>query len=409
MTLPKFSLLANKLAQIRAKQLALNFNEEWLKPLILSDQKINQLVPNFFTNQSNFELYELKDQYKTLPDSQNFNSTSNTFTQLKIPIGQNQRLRTQFTKLSTKYARIGRLLEVLDLQVGLVGYKHAYADFTNRQITIATLGVYDFLFYKQEFDYNKDIIMNSYVSYVGKSSIEINSDLFQDNQLAATVSFVMVSRNAEKYDQAQSVPQLLDELHPNIKESCFIRRSLGKLNQQRRIQESKLQQEPPNQNESKYLHDMMKKRDDSLYISQTKLDKNIMMHTQDRNLHGKAFGGHIMKEIIELGWLVGYKHTIGNDVFIIHIFDVTFLAPVAIGSIINQSGKICYVEDDIMIIQVQVDVHNYNDSKVTILKTTEVYLAMKSSVLIKQVQPQTYEEAMLFLHGKRLMDKLKYD
>lgn len=57
-----------------------------------------------------------------------------------------------------------------------------------------------------------------------------------------------------------------------------------------------------------------------------------------------------MKEIIELGWLVGYKHAIGNDVFIIHIFDVTFLAPVAIGSIINQSGKICYVEDDIMII-----------------------------------------------------------
>ena len=31
-----------------------------------------------------------------------------------------------------------------------------------------------------------------------------------------------------------------------------------------------------------------------------------------------------MKEIIELGWLVGYKHAIGNDVYIIHIFDVTF-------------------------------------------------------------------------------------
>lgn len=59
-----------------------------------------------------------------------------------------------------------------------------------------------------------------------------------------------------------------------------------------------------------------------------------------------------MKEIIELGWLVGYKHAFGNDVFFIHIFDVTFLAPVAIGSIINQSGRICYVEDDIMIIQV---------------------------------------------------------
>ncbi len=70
-------------------------------------------------------------------------------------------------------------------------------------------------------------------------------------------------------------------------------------------------------------------------IIETRLEKNIMMHTQDRNLHGKAFGGHIMKEIIELGWLVGFKHAFGNDVYIIHIFDVTFLAPVAIGSIIN--------------------------------------------------------------------------
>jgi len=43
------------------------------------------------------------------------------------------------------------LLEVLDLLVGMVGYKHAYTDFSSRSITIATLGVYDFLFYKQEF------------------------------------------------------------------------------------------------------------------------------------------------------------------------------------------------------------------------------------------------------------------
>ena len=41
-----------------------------------------------------------------------------------------------------------------------------------------------------------------------------------------------------------------------------------------------------------------------------------------------------MKEILELGWLVGYKYTLGGDVRVIHIFDVTFLAPVPIGSVI---------------------------------------------------------------------------
>jgi len=34
---------------------------------------------------------------------------------------------------------------------------------------------------------------------VGKSSIEINTDIYQEDKLAATVSFVMVARNAENY------------------------------------------------------------------------------------------------------------------------------------------------------------------------------------------------------------------
>jgi hypothetical protein len=32
---------------------------------------------------------------------------------------------------------------------------------------------------------------------------------------------------------------------------------------------------------------------------------------------------------------------------------------------------------------------------------------MKSSIPISEIQPQTYDEAMLYLHGKRLMNKLK--
>lgn len=57
-----------------------------------------------------------------------------------------------------------------------------------------------------------------------------------------------------------------------------------------------------------------------------------------------------MKEILELGWLVGYKHAVGGLVNIIHIFDVTFLAPINIGSVINYTAQLCYVEDKFMII-----------------------------------------------------------
>lgn len=30
------------------------------------------------------------------------------------------------------------------------------------------------------------------------------------------------------------------------------------------------------------------------------------MHMQDRNLHGKIFGGFLMREAFEIGWLAAY-------------------------------------------------------------------------------------------------------
>jgi len=51
-----------------------------------------------------------------------------------------------------------------------------------------------------------------------------------------------------------------------------------------------------------------------------------------RNVHGKAFGGYVMKEIVELGWLCGFIYCKGNSPHMLHIFDVFFLAPVPIGS-----------------------------------------------------------------------------
>lgn len=35
------------------------------------------------------------------------------------------------------------------------------------------------------------------------------------------------------------------------------------------------------------------------------------MHYQDRNLHGKIFGGVLMREAFELGWLAAYIHAKG--------------------------------------------------------------------------------------------------
>lgn len=63
------------------------------------------------------------------------------------------------------------------------------------------------------------------------------------------------------------------------------------------------------------------------------------MHLQNRNLHGKIFGGLIMKEAYELGWLCAHLHlNSACQPEIYHIDDFVFKAPVEIGSTLKLDG-----------------------------------------------------------------------
>ena len=66
----------------------------------------------------------------------------------------------------------------------------------------------------------------------------------------------------------------------------------------------------------------------------------ILTHVQDKNAHGKVFGGYVMKEALELAWSVSYLNGDGTNPLYLHIDDVTFLRPIPIGSIVNFKGKI---------------------------------------------------------------------
>ena len=44
-------------------------------------------------------------------------------------------------------------------------------------------------------------------------------------------------------------------------------------------------------------------------ISQTMISLSEIMHTQSRNIHGKIFGGFLIREMIELGWVAGCKYS----------------------------------------------------------------------------------------------------
>lgn len=74
----------------------------------------------------------------------------------------------------------------------------------------------------------------------------------------------------------------------------------------------------------------------------------LLMHTEDKNLHGKIFGGYVLRLAYELAWLCVYKYLKGGLPIVTNIDDVQFLAPVEVGSTLDYTARICYIESNLM-------------------------------------------------------------
>ena len=63
-------------------------------------------------------------------------------------------------------------------------------------------------------------------------------------------------------------------------------------------------------------------------IDATQQKTTLLMHQEDRNLHGKIFGGYVLRLAYELAWVCAYKFLEGRIPIVTNIDDVQFLAPV---------------------------------------------------------------------------------
>lgn len=77
-----------------------------------------------------------------------------------------------------------------------------------------------------------------------------------------------------------------------------------------------------------------------LPISSTRREKLILTHIQDKNIHGKVFGGYVMREAVELAWSVAYLSGDGSNPKYVQIDDVIFIRPIPVGSITDFQGSI---------------------------------------------------------------------
>ena len=386
-----------------------------LKKMSSSEMIHNRIAAEFLAKTDELELYYTDP---SLTDKKETNSPANSFIQIRVPLQANKELRNKYILFRPESIRIGRVLEALDFTATFVSYLHCKNVPFSRACTMITVCV-DHLKFFTGLRGDRNLIVNAYPTFSGKSTVEIRTDLYQevaknDFKMAASSLFLMAARDYKEYSKPYFVPKL--SIDDPEKQTCLLRYELGKLNQtNRKLQvTNSLFKSPPSEEESLELHEIFLKieksgEDSSIkYMRDTQKTKSLLMHSQERNIHGKIFGGYLMKESIEFARIIALTYTDGHELDFEAIDDFNFLNYVDIGSILDFEAMVTYTHGNL--IHVRVEAIKYpkvlRKGEKEFQKCTEMHITFKCpGKPLEPIYPASYEEAMIYLESKRRVMK----
>lgn len=161
---------------------------------------------------------------------------------------------------------------------------------------------------------------------------------------------------------------------------------------------------PPTEEEVLITHNLhlsySRSPENFIKMSETKRQSVILMQPQEKNTAGKIFGGYLMRQAYELAWTTGYLFAQMRPFFLASD-NVSFNKPVEIGSIAIFNAQVVYTEDDkAFTVRVDTDVINPLDNTET--RTNSFFYTFTCPEKpIKTVVPDTYNETMLWIEGRR--------
>eukprot|EP00794_Sanderia_malayensis_P005277 gene5277-5944_t len=340
-------------------------------------------------------------------------SMKDSLREVIIPLGDDQVVRDKYLTFY-KTVRIGKLLEDMDTLAGLVGYKYYKGPLQNDSAPFAlvTASVDKFDLSESFIRSDKNIKMTGFVSWAGKTSLEITINIDQDDadnaKRLAEATFVMVAR-----DPIQQKGAIVNKLVPGSEEE---RRIFDQSNKSRNEKKSSVKQSlfkvSPTAEEREIIHGLFLntldprkstfhsrvKPENTAWMESTRLKNLIICHPQARNVYNKIFGGFLMREAFELGWATTCVHAKARP-SIICMDDIHFRKPVEVGSLLYLSSQIVYTKENYLQTRVHAEVV---DPKTGHVDTTNVFhFHFTCMEQFPQVIPMTYGEYMLYLEGRR--------
>ncbi|KAJ4958527.1 hypothetical protein NE237_025638 [Protea cynaroides] len=315
--------------------------------------------------------------------------------------------------------RIGKLLEDLDALAGTISVKHCTDDDNmTRPVLLVTASV-DKMVLKKPIRVDIDLKIVGAVIWVGRSSIEIQIEVTQSteessdtsDEIALTANFTFVARD---YKTGKSAP--VNRISPETDKEKLLWEEADERNKHRkRKRECKREVENGKVDdrleallaEGRVFCDMPTLANrDSILSRDTRLENSLICQPQQRNIHGRIFGGWLMNRAFELAFSTAYAFA-GAVPYFLEVDHVDFLRPVDVGGFLRLKSSVLYTElenPQKPLINIEVVAHIMRPE----LRSSEVsntfYFtftirpeAMKDGLKIRNVVPATEEEALHIL------------
>lgn len=334
-----------------------------------------------------------------------------------IPLGSDVKLRDRYlTHLGG--VRIGRLLEDMDVFAVHLVFKHALnprkpANSDQSPFSIVTALV-DRIYVRGKILPDEDIRISGHVTWVGRSSAESTLHLEQkrDGQWhrVTEASFVMVARDPLNRGSAVLNPLTLET--PEEKK-LFEQGERNKLARKSSAKDS-LFKNPPSEEEKMLIHDFFIKTVDhsalsfkarikpenSVWMEDAKLKNLLICQPENRNRFNKIFGGFIMRQAFELAWANAFVFSKERP-RILFMDDISFEAPVEVGSLLYFNSQICYTQDHYIQVRVSAEVLDPKTGKLQVTNVFHYTFELREGQIPPMIIPKTYHESMMFLNSRR--------
>ncbi|KAI3723489.1 hypothetical protein L2E82_35104 [Cichorium intybus] len=289
-------------------------------------------------------------------DSVTAKTPSLSRTTIHYPFSSDYILREQYRN-PWNGIRVGKLLEDLDALAGTISFKHCFNHAGMADSLLLVTASVDKMVLKKPICVDIDLKIVGAVTWVGRSSMEIQLEVLQpieetsdslDSQ-ALIANFTFVARDSKTGKSA-----IINQITPETEKEKSIWQEAeerNKLRKKRRLQQKK---EIENEREAERLNallaegrvfiDMPALADrDSILIKDTCLQNSLVCQPQQRNTHGRIFGGFLMRRAFELAFATAYTFA-GSAPLFLEVDHVDFLKPVDVGNFLRLKSCVLYTE-----------------------------------------------------------------